>query len=74
MDTLARPEGVYIWIRWGNRMPKWKDGAKEFTVVVNFQETRGYQLNAPRPVMEHLGKPRRVTFAISRGKVEVKAA
>jgi len=55
-------------------MPKWKDGAKEFTVVVNFHETRGYQLNAPRPVMEHLGKPRRVTFAISRGKVEVKAA
>jgi hypothetical protein len=55
-------------------MPKWKEGAKEFTVTVNFHETRGYQLNVPRPVMEHLSKPEKLTFVIRREKVEVRAA
>lgn len=55
-------------------MPKWKEGAREFTVVVNFHETRGYQLNVPRPIMEHLAHPERVTFVIRRQKVEVRAA
>ena len=55
-------------------MPKWKEGAREFTVVVNFHETRGYQLNVPRPIMEHLAHPGRVTFVIRRQKVEIKRA
>lgn len=55
-------------------MPKWKAGAKEFTVTVNFHETRGYQLNVPRPVMDHLDKPLRITFTIRGKRVEVRAA
>ena len=55
-------------------MPKWKEGGKEFTVVVNFHETRDHQLNVPRPIIEHLSHPVRVTFVIRREKVEVRAA
>lgn len=55
-------------------MPKWKADAKEFTVRVSFHETRGHQLYVPRPVMEHLSNPERVTFVIRRQKVEVRAA
>jgi hypothetical protein len=55
-------------------MPKWKKDATEFTVTVNFHETRGFQLNVPRPVMEHLSRPERVTFVIKREKIEVRAA
>jgi len=74
MDIGDRPHSVYIWINMPRVMPKWKADAKEFTVRVDFHETRGYQLNAPRPVMEHLGRPERVTFVIRREKVEVRAA
>jgi hypothetical protein len=55
-------------------MPKWKEGAKEFTVSVTYHEVRGYQTVMPKPVAEHLGRPERVTFEIKRGKVEVRAA
>jgi hypothetical protein len=55
-------------------VPKWKSDAKEFTATVNIHETRGYQLNVPRPVIEHLSKPERITFVIRREKVEVRAA
>lgn len=55
-------------------MPKWKKGAKEFTVSVTFHEVRGYQTVIPKPVAEHLSRPERVTFSIKRGKVEIKAA
>jgi hypothetical protein len=55
-------------------MPKWKKDAKEFTVTVNYHETRGTQVNVPRPVVEHLSKPERVTFVIRREKVEIRAA
>jgi hypothetical protein len=55
-------------------MPKWKEGAKEFTVSVNFHAIRGYQTVIPRPVAEHLGKPERITFRIRRERVEIIAA
>lgn len=55
-------------------MPKWKEGAKEFTVSVNFHEVRGYQTVIPRPVAEHLGRPERLTFILKKERVEVRAA
>ncbi len=55
-------------------MPKWKKGAKEFTVSVNFHEVRGYQTVIPRPVAEHLGRPERLTFILNKAKVEIRAA
>ena len=55
-------------------MPKWKKDAKEFTVSVSFHVVRGYAATIPKPVMEHLAKPERITFHIRHGKVEIRAA
>lgn len=55
-------------------MPKWKKDATEFTVSVNHNETRGYQSSIPKPVMDTLGNPDRITFLIKpRKKVEVRS-
>ena len=54
-------------------MPKWKADAKRFTVGVNYSEVRGYQATIPKPVMEHLGRPARVTFT-KKGKMVVLSA
>ncbi len=56
-------------------MPKWKKDASAFTVGVNHNETRGYQSSIPKPVMETLGNPDRITFLIKpKKKVELVAA
>ena len=55
-------------------MPKWKKDATEFTVGVNYDEKRGAQSSIPKPVVETLGKPDRITFAISGKRVEVRKA
>jgi len=55
-------------------MPKWKEGAKEFTVSVSYHETRGTLTTIPKPVVDHLARPERITFIIRKGKVEVRAA
>jgi hypothetical protein len=55
-------------------MPKWKEGAKEFTVSVNFHEVRGYAATIPKPVMAHLSNPEKLTFILKREKVEIRAA
>jgi hypothetical protein len=55
-------------------MPKWKKNAREFTVSVNFNVRRGYQAIIPKPVMDHLSRPTRITFTLSRERVEVRAA
>jgi hypothetical protein len=53
-------------------MPKWKKNATEFTVSVNHNETRGYQSSIPKPVMDILGNPDRITFLIkARKRVEL---
>ena len=53
-------------------MPKWKEGAKEFTVSVSFHEVRGYAATIPKPVVEHMGRPNKITFVIGRSRVEVR--
>lgn len=46
-------------------MTKWKKDAKEFTVGVNFNEDRGYQSSIPKPIIDALGDPDKVTFVIN---------
>lgn len=55
-------------------LPKWKKDANQFTVSVNHNETRGYQSSIPKPVMETLGNPNKITFVVKpKKKVEVVA-
>jgi len=55
-------------------MPKWKRNATEFTVGVNYNDIRGYQVSIPKPVAEVLGKPKAVTYLLKGKKVELKKA
>lgn len=53
-------------------MPKWKKDATAFTVGVNHNKIRGYQSSIPKPVMDTLGNPERITFLIKpKKKVEL---
>lgn len=52
-------------------MPKWKKDATEFTVSVNFNEDRGYQSSIPKPIMDALGDPSKVTFVINGKTVKI---
>jgi hypothetical protein len=52
-------------------MPKWKKGAKEFTVGVNYNDKRGYQSSIPKPVIDALGNPEKIKFIIDGKKVEI---
>ena len=52
-------------------MPKWKEDAKEFTVSVNYNETRGYQSSIPKPIMDLLGDPEKITFTISGSNIKL---
>jgi len=56
-------------------LPKWKKDATAFTVSVNHNKSRGYQSSIPKPVMEVLGSPDKITFLIKpKKKVEIVAA
>ncbi|MEX0655974.1 MAG: hypothetical protein WD154_00295 [Nitrosopumilaceae archaeon] len=54
-------------------MPKWRKNAKEFTVGVNYNETRGYQSSIPKPIVEVLGDPQSITFVINGNNVRIVA-
>jgi hypothetical protein len=55
-------------------LPKWKKDADHFTVSVNHNKTRGYQSSIPKPVIEILGNPDKITFVIKpKKKVELVA-
>ena len=47
-------------------MPKWKQDETEFTVSVNYNETRGYQSSIPKPIIDHLNNPKKITFVIDK--------
>jgi len=56
-------------------LPRWKKGSDHFTVSVNHNETRGYQSSIPKPVMQALGNPSKITFLIKpKRKIELIAA
>lgn len=52
-------------------MPKWKKNAKEFTVSVNYNDSRGYQSSIPKPIMDMLGQPDTIKFVIHGNNVNV---
>jgi len=52
-------------------LPKWKKDAKEFTVSINHHETRGYQSCIPKPIIEALGEPDKITFEIHGKNIRV---
>lgn len=54
-------------------MPKWKKDETEFPVSVSYHETRGYQCYLPKPIMELLGNPNAIKFAVVGKKVEVRS-
>ncbi|MCJ8306702.1 MAG: hypothetical protein HRU07_06595 [Nitrosopumilus sp.] len=54
-------------------MPKWKKDAKEFTVSVNYNESRGYQSSIPKPVIDILGDPDSITFEIHGNTIRIKS-
>lgn len=47
-------------------MPKWKQDETEFTVSVNYNESRGYQSSIPKPIIDHLKNPKKITFVIDK--------
>jgi hypothetical protein len=56
-------------------MPKWKEGATEFTVSLGENKVKGYWVTVPKPIVEHLGIPEKITFLIKpKGKIEVEPA
>lgn len=55
-------------------LPKWKKDAKEFTVSINHNESRGYQSSIPIPIIEALGKPDKITFEIHGKNIHVSSA
>lgn len=55
-------------------MPKWKKDETQFTVSVNYSEVHGYQTTIPKPIMEVLGEPKKITFEVKGKKIEVLAA
>jgi len=54
-------------------VPKWKKDAKEFSIRLNVNPTRGIQCFLPKPIFEFLGKPDGVTFVIKGKRVVVVA-
>lgn len=56
-------------------MPKWKEGATEFTVSLGENKVKGYWVTVPKPIVELLGTPKRVTFLVkAKGKIEVESS
>jgi len=55
-------------------VPKWKKNATEFTVSVNYNESRGYQSSIPKPIIEALGDPKALKFIIKGNSIKIIAA
>jgi len=55
-------------------VPKWKKDETEFTVSVNYHPKRGAQCAIPKPIVDLMGNPKEITFAVKGKKVEVKTA
>lgn len=53
-------------------MPKWSKDAKEFEVNVHYSDDKGTQVRIPKPILELMGKPDKITFVILGKKIEVK--
>jgi len=47
-------------------MTRWKKDAKEFTVGISYDDTRGIQSYIPKPIIEKLGEPESIKFEIKK--------
>lgn len=52
-------------------MPKWSKDATEFTVNVHYDEEKGSQVRIPKPVLEKIGNPDKITFVIDGKDVKI---
>ncbi len=53
-------------------MPKWKKEQTKFSVGLFYNERRGHMATIPKPIVEQLGDPEKIVFAIGKdGDVEV---
>ena len=55
------------------KLPKWKKDVNDLTVGVGYDERRGAQAYFPKPIAEHLAKPKSITYSIKSKRVEVRA-
>ena len=55
-------------------MPKWKNNATEFSVNVNYNDQKGSSTRVPKPILEKLGNPEKITFVIGKNdRIEIEA-
>lgn len=52
-------------------MPKWSKDATEFTVNVFYSDDKGSQVRIPKPVLEKIGNPDKITFVIDGNDVRI---
>lgn len=52
-------------------MPKWSKDATEFEVSVHYDEEKGSQVRIPKPILEKIGNPEKITFVISGKDVKI---
>jgi hypothetical protein len=64
---------IYVDNTWTG-MPKWKKHATVFTVSVNYNPKRGTLCSIPKPIVEVLDRPERITFLLKGKKIEIVAA
>jgi hypothetical protein len=48
--------------------------AKEFEVNVHYSDDKGTQVRIPKPILELMGKPDKITFVILGKRVEIKSS
>jgi hypothetical protein len=53
-------------------MPKWNKDAKEFAVNVHYSEDKGTQVRIPKPILEKMGKPKRVSFVVDGKNIRIR--
>lgn len=52
-------------------MPKWSKDATEFTVNVHYDEEKGSQVRIPKPILERIGSPDKITFVVDGKDVRI---
>lgn len=52
-------------------MPKWSKDAKEFSVNVHYDKEKGSQVRIPKPLLDQMGNPDKVTFVISGENIKI---
>ncbi len=62
---------VNITLTFRNIMTRWKKDETEFTVSLFIDRSRGSMCIVPKPIVDMLGEPDKVTFRIKGNKITV---